>query len=278
MSIFRYLVVLAAFIAAPDYASAAGPRFVNLGDRVRPESAVTYLDLARQIVPDLHSDGTGMDNSKLDDIRHIGGPDTAATISTIRLSLIQRLDLPETQAEQALILFDFGPAEDAPQSVTILGLYDLSGTTHLLDMIDVGTDLQTSFAAPYLVSLSSKVVVASTHSWHLNSGEEFADVSLTGIWDGRLHGLDTISVRNWEWCHTFERHSLTLTKGEGVWLDAFMDVSHKEEGSCGENDSGGHVEHKRYHVRYNWDSRSQMLVPSSNVFKALQKAEAETEE
>jgi hypothetical protein len=115
-----------ALFAAPEGVWAQEVATVELGAPVTDRPGVSYLDLARMIVPDLAATGSGYSGHQMIELRHIGGPDEAADRpDTVEISGVTTLAVHSGGHDRLLLLFGFldGEGDGGPG---ILALYDLS--------------------------------------------------------------------------------------------------------------------------------------------------------
>jgi len=240
-------------------------RYISGSDPISASSGTTYADLARLFAPGLG--GRTTDNI-LASVRHLGGPDMAVPSPDREIENISRLDIETQGKPQTLVLFDFGRAEDAAQSISVLALYDLSGAPRLLDAMDVGMDLFTSFQEPEFLAQSSRLGVVFLRSSHSNAGEEFVQTSIVGIWSGKLNAVDTIGTMNWNGCSASISVPVSFSAVRGAEaLEATADVQKQAlDGGCPALELEKKIKNRRLKARYSWDERAGKFIADTKAF------------
>src|SRR5262249_18888930 len=123
--ICRLLLVLPIALFAAAAARAESVTFPDLGEKV-PGKDVTYLDLARQVVPDIASADAIYQGQKVIDVRHIAGEEmTSAPPDTLSLFDAAVLPIQSDGKDRLLILYDLGQAEDSAEGFAVLALFSL---------------------------------------------------------------------------------------------------------------------------------------------------------
>ena len=181
---------------------------------------------------------------------------------------VSRLDIEMQGKPQSLVLFDFGRADGAAQSISILALYDLSGAPRLLDAMDVGMDLFTSFQEPEFLALSPRLGVVFLRSSHNNAGEEFVQTSIVGIWSGKLNVVDTIGTMNWNGCSASIQVPLSFAAVRGAEaLEAIADVQKEAmDGGCPALELEKKIKNKRLKAIYSWDEHAGKFIADTKAF------------
>lgn len=265
--------VLAAFalfllVTPASFAAATEFKYIDTDDRVSKSAVATYFDLALQFAPglaDTPSDGRG-----LSAVRHLDGEEFPATIASLSIDRIDRIDIKQAGKPRILVLFDFGQADDAAEGINILALYDMTGAPRLLDAMNVGLDRENSFLEPGYLQLSPKFGMAFVRNSHHNAGEEYLQSSLIGIWDDKLHKVDTVFSMSWR---TGEedltvRPSFAPVK-EALALDATFSITRKHcEGAC-VLDADYPSMSERVKARYSWDAVAGKFVRPEKAYDRI---------
>lgn len=241
------------------FAASAKDGYVEAVDRVSENSSQTYFDLALQFAPSLAAKPA--DGSALSKLPHIGGPDMSAAITNPAMGSVYRLDARHRGKPAMLLLFDFGNADDAAQSVSVLALYDMAGTPTLTDAMDVGLDRETFFQEPRRLTLSPEIDMVFLRNSHHNAGEEYLQTSLIGIWDGKFHEVDTVMSMSWNGgsAQVWTTFAFAPVK-DAVAVDAAVEIRTTHcDGGC-ELDAEIPATIERLKVRYVWDEKARQFV------------------
>ena len=152
----RFFAALVLALALPASAQAiyAGQSWVT--DPVIGHPDITYLDLLRQIAPDLAPVGNDTFRGTLaEPLRQIlGGDPSAAAGERVAVDSATALPLRAEGKERLLVMAELGEGERRATSVTVLALFDDSPRPHLLDAADVSDARHTMFFSPPLLDLS----------------------------------------------------------------------------------------------------------------------------
>jgi hypothetical protein len=256
VSIRRAALVAFSFLlslATAQFAVSAEYRYISENDAISEGTETTYFDLALQFAPGLAN--TPSDGRALSAIRHLGGDELPATIASPSIGGIDRIDIRQAGKPRMLVLFDFGQADDAAEGINVLALYDVTGAPRLLDAMNVGLDRENSFLEPGYVVLSPTFGMALVRNSHHNAGEEYLQSSLIGIWDDKLHDVDTVFSMSWLTAEEdlTVRPSFAAVKGE-LALDATFTITRKHCESACVLDADYPSMTERVKARYNWDA------------------------
>ncbi len=131
-------------------AGAQGVSFPELGSALPGHKDVTYLDLARMVIPDLIADSDGFYKGGLPiEMRHIEGPDSGGSPpATSSLPNAAVLDIKAGGKDRLTMLFDLGDSPDSAEGYAVLALYDTTAKPTLLDAVNVAVDRSTYFRDP----------------------------------------------------------------------------------------------------------------------------------
>jgi hypothetical protein len=199
---FSSLAVLVGVLASGPAAAGEGVAFPDLGQTVPGHAGLTYLDLARMVVPDLAATGTG---SAPVAMRHIEGEDAGdSPPQTSDIPLTAALDVMVGGKPRLLLLMDIKSAEGA-QGYAPLALFDLAGQPKLLDVVNVASDRDTYFRDPARFAIADGDDVVETVSMHFNSNQSYAITELILLRGDRFEEIDSIPTlddRDCGWEHT----------------------------------------------------------------------------
>ena len=188
----------------------AGTQSVDLKSRVQQGSKTTYFDLFRKVFPDLQTDSTHDDAAiahrsvpmrKIDDEREsivlesnieIKGLDSRWLKSEGRRLLLLSAELSAADANEAT------PYEG---EATVLAVFGLEPNIELLDVMDIKTDRFTAFWKEHpLVHLNSQNDAFVIYSTHSNAGENYNDLALMFVDDGRFKIISSFCLFNTQGC------------------------------------------------------------------------------
>jgi hypothetical protein len=263
------LTAIALTLRVGANAEAASVR-VEPGAVVSLGSSMRYQDLAAALLPDMTGDGSKGDLTPGKGIRHIGGADMLAYTVQTEPQSIARLDFVSPTGKRALILFDFGTAEDAAQSVAILGLYDLAGEPKLLDAADVGYDRFTSFQAPEIAFAAPDAPVTFFRSSHLNAGEEYVQTSLVSLAGDRINLIDSIGTMNWNGCAWSIMSDLGFRATSGTIRATIHIRKTKLDGTgCEPNRIERRIKPGRIDGTYVWEASRKRFKARTAAFKSI---------
>jgi hypothetical protein len=116
-------------------AGAQAVSFPDLGSAVPGHQDVSYLDLARMVIPDLAAGTDGSYEGSLPiEMRHIEGPDGGGSPpSTSSLPNAAVLDIKAGGKDRLTMLFDLGDSPGSAEGYAVLSLYDITGKPTLLE-------------------------------------------------------------------------------------------------------------------------------------------------
>lgn len=258
--------------AAPPSADAATS--AELGDEIAGHAAVTVLDLARLVVPDLAPAGDGSyTGSAPSGIRDMAGVDPSEDApEASRLSGATLLDIKVGGRDRVLALFDLGQSEFSAAGFTVLALYDLSGKPRLLDAANVASDRDTYFGDPDVLPLGPGDDAVMTVSTHWNSNQTYTSTDLIMVLGDKLRLVDSVFTFDERACEFTRTQALTIKAGRArkPYADIVATVIDKvepgEEG-CGANRPK--PSSRKIAVTYRWNKTKQRYVPSSNAFEKM---------
>jgi hypothetical protein len=265
----RLIALLLLLLAAP--AAAQVLEHPEPSATVRGATGVTYLDLMREIVPDLDGSGYDFEGTTVVPMRHIAGEDS-------------RMDAPERPRLQGplaaialsegrhLLLFDLGNPDGEAAGFVVLAVYDLARQPRLIDAVNVGFDQFSMFVAPAVRPLGGGELVV-TRSEHSNSSQTYTATALTLLRDNRFTLIDDVYTFGDAHC-TFERpQQLTLSvAGEtGGMADIVATVAEyviPAAEACGD-EKPPQASVRTVAVTYRWDVAAGRYAPDSDAFDRL---------
>jgi hypothetical protein len=262
-------------------ARAEGVAFPDLEETVPGADAVTYLDLVRQIVPDIAATDNGYEGHKVVEIRGIHGDDTEnAPPDAVGLFNAAVLPIQSDGKDRLLMLLDLGQAEDSAEGYAVLALYSLAGPPKLLDAAQVGYDRNTYFFDPGFLSLGEGRNLVLTMSMHSNSNQAYVTTLLTLLRNDRLQFVDTVFTFDDNGC-SYDRQQLPEFHAGDRDGRAYSDIvatvteTTKPTGSdCGEEQPPAEGA-RTITVTYRWDDKVSRFVADSNAFEKLAEENAQ---
>lgn len=258
-------------------ASAAEVTFPAPVDAVPGANGVTYLDLLREIVPDLvEADGVYRGKTVVP-LRHVAGPDrqaeppqepTVADFSVLTLAGSGRI----------LLLVDLGMATDAAEVYAVLALFDPAGKPRLVDAADVAFDRMTWFLDPVSIDLGAGRLAVLTMSMHSNSNQAYVTTGIVLVGD-RLELVDSIFTFDETAC-AYERTQRLAVEvrpegsGPAAIAATVVDTTAPTGADCGE-DPAPQPATATIGVTWRWDEGEKRYRPDSDALERLAAEAAE---
>jgi hypothetical protein len=272
------LLLLLSFAAG---AGAQSISFPDLGEAVPGADGITYLDLVRQVVPDIAATENGYEGRRLIEIRGIDGSDTENTPpETVSLFAAAVLPIQSDGKDRLLMLLDLGQAEDSTAGYAVLALYGLAGTPTLLDAAQIGYDRNTYFLDPGFLSLGEGKNLVLTMSTHSNSNQAYVTTLLTLLRNDRLQFVDTVFTFNDNDC-SYDRQQVPAFRAGDRDARAYPDIvatvtetTRPSGADCGEETPPPEGT-RTITVTYRWDEEASRFVPDSDAFGKLAAEDAE---
>lgn len=229
----------------------------------------SYAELARHFAPGLKAPVAA---TALSGIRHLGGAEMADVPVEAAPSSVVRLDIVLEGKPAMLLLFDYGMAQSAAQSVSLLALFDMTAEPRLLDVMDIGLDRETFFMEPLsFATLNNGVGLVFIRNAHHNAGEEFVQSSILALWGGKMHEVDTIGSVSWDAGVAKIRTTVSLGPvPNAVAFDAIAVIEVEGcDDDCPESERAKLPRSQQLKVRYAWDAAKATFVAGSKAFAEL---------
>lgn len=258
-----WAAALAQDVSFPELSSAVGGR-----------QDVTYLDLAKMVLPDLKAVANGFyDGSAPIDVRDIlGGEEGGSPPETVNLPNAAVLAIKAGGKERLAMLFDLGQAQDSAEGFAVLALYDLTGKPKLLDAVNVGTDQSTYFRDPGKLAIGPGDDALITMSTHFNSNQGYVGTILILVRNDRFEPIDQINTFDENVCAYKRTQDLSFqTRGsEKPYAAVRVTVTDatKPSGESCEEPAPKAVSHD-ISVTYHWNKKTSRYVADSDAFKRL---------
>ncbi|RUT86974.1 MULTISPECIES: hypothetical protein [unclassified Mesorhizobium] len=271
------LRLILALMLAPFLWTAAGAQaisFPELGSALPGRTDVTYLDLARMVIPDLAADKHGFYRGGLPiEMRHIEGPDSGGSPpETSGFSNAAVLAIKAGGKDRLTMLFDLGDSPDSAEGYAVLALYDITAKPKLLDAVNVALDRGTYFREPGKLSVGANDDVLITMSAHFNSSQNYVITPLIMIRDDKFEPIDMI--------YTFDENLCAYSRKQDVAFQGIADgqpyaaikvtvtdstVLNGE--SC--DDTPPRPESHEISVTYHWDKKTSRYTKDSDALDKL---------
>lgn len=276
-SIARLAATLLIFLFAIGAAPAADVENAAPLDLVIPGSPVRYLDLARHFVPDLDGGQEGFSGRKLNEIRHLGGPDSDSDAETFGFYDVSHIMTRVDGKDRMLVLFDFAQTARTAQGVAILALYDVSGTRpELLDAADAGFDASTYFFDQAVLPVNSGTNIVLTVSSHFNSSQSYATQSMIMVRNDKLALIDTVTLLGERSCGIDRQQTITYAadpragKPYAPIRATVTDTASAIEEECADLNPAA-LGTREFRTSYVWNAPQGRYLPDSDALVRLEK-------
>ncbi|WP_095082708.1 hypothetical protein [Mesorhizobium sophorae] len=216
-NLLRFILALTLLPFLWTAAGAQAVSFPELGSALPGHQDVTYLDLARMVIPDLAVDKDGFYKGGLPiDMRHIEGPDSGGSPpETSGFSNAAVLAVKAGGKDRLTMLFDLGDSPDSAEGYAVLALYDTSAKPKLLDAVNVAVDRGTYFREPGKLSVSANDDILITMSAHFNSNQNYVATPLIMVRGDKFELIDMI--------YTFDENLCSYSRKQDVAFQAIAD-------------------------------------------------------
>ncbi|MEO5759737.1 MAG: hypothetical protein ABIQ51_23110 [Mesorhizobium sp.] len=254
-------------------AGAQAVSFPELDSALPGRKDVTYLDLARMIVPDLvEKDGfyVGSAPIKMRDIAATeDGTLPPETVSFLNAAVVA---MRAGGQDRLAMLFDLGQGSDSAEGFAALALYDISGKPTLLDVTNVAGDKWTSFVEPGKLPLSAADDALVTMSMHLNSEQNYVSMPLILVRNDRFELIDLIGTFNENLCAYKRMQDVgfqTIADGQpyAAIKVTVTDATVPNDQSC--DDAPPKAASQAISVTYHWEAKTSHYVADSDAFEKL---------
>ncbi len=238
----------------------------DLADGVKGHDGITYLDLARAIVPDLAAAKGGYFGGAPAALRQIDGFGWSDGASG-QAGPVSLMALPYRTGgrDRLAALIKLGPGGG-----TALALYDLSSAPKLLDALDIALDRFTGFAGPGRLAIGSGTDVLLVDGRHFNSSQGYAATTLLTVEGDRIVPVDTIYTLDERGCNYRRTQQLSFSAapdagGHAPILAEVVDAVEATDEQC--NEPPPEPSSSIIGVTYRWDGAR--YKPDSDAFTRL---------
>ncbi|TPN89700.1 hypothetical protein FJ987_02215 [Mesorhizobium sp. CU2] len=255
-------------------ASAENVSFPDFASAIPGHKDVTYLDLARMVIPDLASNADGFYHGGLPiEMRHIEGPDGGGSPpETSSLPNAAVLPIKAAGKDRLTMLFDLGDSPDSAEGYAVLALYDLTGKPALLDAVNVAVDRSTYFRDPNKLSIGAGDDILITMSTHFNSSQGYVITPLIMVRNDKFELIDMIYTFDERLCTYSRKQDIafkTIADGQphAAIKVTVTDATIPSGESCDEAPPKASAEH--ISTTYRWDKKASRYVANSDALKRL---------
>ncbi|MER8694346.1 hypothetical protein NKI77_15190 [Mesorhizobium opportunistum] len=271
-NLFRFILAL---VLLPFLWTAAGAQavsFPDFGSALPGRADVTYLDLARMVIPDLAADKDGFyKGGSPIDMRHIEGPDDGGSPpETSSFSDAAVLAIKAGGKDRLAMLFDLGDSPDSAEGYAVLALYDITAKPKLLDAANVAVDRSTYFREPNKLSIGDGDDALITMSAHFNSNQNYVATPLIMVAKDRFELIDMIYTFDEKLCAYSRKQDIgfqTIADGQpyAAIKATVTDATEPSGESCDE--AAPKAASHEISVTYHWDKTH--YVKDSDAFEKL---------
>jgi hypothetical protein len=243
--------------------------FARPEDPVPGAGKLTYLDLAREVVPDMKANGRRFTGTKTIDVPH--ADPSYDMRPPIEPNLDRRIAAVALGGTRHLLLIDLGEADGDAANYTVLALFDTSRRPRLLDALSVGFDRSNFFLGPAVRPLGAGQLI-TTASEHFNSSQTYRFTVLVLLHDGRLEPVDSIFTFGDTHCSFKRPQQLTIAtdRSKTAFADVVATVTEHVIPTldCG-SEKPPEAASRAVTVVYRWDEAQAKYVPDSDAFDKL---------
>ena len=273
-NLLRFILTLVLLPWLWTAAAAQTVSFPEFGSAIPGHNDVTYLDLARMVIPDLSGDGGGFYKGGLPiEMRHIESPDGGGSPpETSGLSNAGVLPVKAGGKDRLAMLYDLGDSPDSAEGYAVLALYDVTAKPKLLDAVNVAVDRSTYFREPGKLSVGAGDDVLITMSTHFNSSQGYVITPLIMVRDDKFELVDMIYTFDENLCayrRTQDVAFQTIPDGQpyAAIKVTVTDATAPSDESCEEQPP--EAQSHAISVTYHWDKKTSRYVKDSDALDKL---------
>ncbi|RWC31933.1 hypothetical protein [Mesorhizobium sp.] len=273
-TLLRFILALMLLPFLWTTAGAQAVSFPELGSALPGRTDVTYLGLAKMVIPDLAADKDGFYKGGLPiGMRHIEGPGSGGSPpETSGFSDAAVLAIKAGGKDRLTVLFDLGDSPDSAEGYAVLALYDITAKPKLLDAVNVALDRGTYFREPGKLSVGANDDVLITMSAHFNSDQNYVITPLIMIRDDKFELIDMIYTFDENLCAYSRKQDVAFqTIADGQPFAAIKvvvtDATVLNGESC--DDAPPRPESHEISVTYHWDKKTSRYAKDSDALDKL---------
>ena len=272
--------VVVALLLATTTARADSEKPVGITDAVRGHPGVTYLDLLKQIVPDLSPSDAGATGHAARPFRNIAGTQFEGDPpDPLEVSTVEPLVIEADGKQRLLVLADFGATPDRVADETVLGLFDDSAMPKLLDYAEVALDRYTGFRSPPTVRIGTHSQAIAVWSSHSNSSQSYEPSVLLFVHKDKLSFIDSFFGFGETECNFRQDEALSFREmpasGTPYWsFTATMKRTiGRSKGDDCPDPRPAEIVTKTFSATYSWAPKLQKFTTRSHQLRDLAKAD-----
>ncbi|MER9300533.1 hypothetical protein NKI38_29265 [Mesorhizobium sp. M0621] len=273
-TLLRFVLALMLLPFLWTAAGAQAVSFPELGSTLPGHKDVSYLDLARMVIPDLAADKDGFyRGGRPIEMRHIEGPDSGGSPpETSGFSNAAVLAIKAGGKDRPTMLFDLGASPDSAEGYAVLALYDIAAKPKLLDAVNVALDRSTYFRQPGKLSAGASDDVLITMSAHFNSSQNYVITPLIMVRDDKFELIDMIFTFDENLCAYSRKQDVAFeTIADGQPYAAIRVTVTDATVMSGERCDGEprRPESHAISVTYRWDKKTSRYAKDSDALDKL---------
>jgi hypothetical protein len=244
-------------------------------------AGISFLDLLRQVMPDLAANETIATGRRTHPFRHIVEGYGGEPPDRIAIASLQVATFIVANAPRIAILAPIGTVETTVEQPVLLAVFEGGDRPTLIDAVDVGMDRDTSFGVPALVNISPGDQALLIRSSHFNSSESFETTAFIMLQGNTLELVDTFSTYGIRTCGEQMTQTLVLAEQKPSDADAYSEIlatieeaSIVTQGGCNDETSVAPLSENASTV-YRWNPGQRNFFATSDN---LERFEARTAE
>jgi hypothetical protein len=277
------LLAMLALCLAPSAARAddSADHLIGVTDEVQGHPGISYLDLLKQIVPDLSPGDTGAAGHVSEPFRNIAGPDFAGDPpDSLEVTYVEPMVIEAEGKQRLLVIADFGATPDRVADETVMGLFDDSPTPRLLDVAEVALDRFTGFATAPTVRISPHDEAVAVSSSHSNSSQSYEPSALIFVRRDKLELIDTFFGFGETECNFRQDEGLSFKEkpgsGSPYWsfTASILRTTGRSKGEDCADPAPSETIRKTFSATYSWDAKLQRFTTRSHQLRDLAKTDS----
>lgn len=209
-------LILLPLLATPAFAQDAS---VMLTDPIVEFDNLTYLDLAKVLVPGLKEDDGNYVGTLPGPVRSLAYPDELVSELAIDTNQGEAMSFLTTDGWRLALMIP-GETPEGEGSV-VVAIFDPYDPTHVIDMVDVHTDQWTGFEASPRRRLGPNDDGFLVQNYHFNSNQGYHDTALIALVEGKLTQMASVFTFNENYCGMRREQTWTMaqvtTDDPGQW-------------------------------------------------------------
>jgi len=275
----RVILAVALFLTA-TMARANSDTPIGIADDVPGHPGSTYLDLIKQIVPDLSPSDTGASGHRVQPFQNIAGHDFEGDPpDPLEVANVEPLVIEADGKRRLLVLADFGATPDRVADETVLGLFDDSPQPRLLDYKEVALDRFTGFSIPPTVRIGAHDEAIAVWSNHSNSSQSYEPSVLLFVRHDKLAFIDSFFAFGETECNFRQDEALSFKampgSGSPYWsfTARILRTTGRTKGDDCPDPTPSETIRKTFSATYSWNAKLEKFTTRSQQLRDLAKAD-----